>query len=108
MCIGAEGSNFCNKDFMKVCVHLLFYFFNSDNEKSGYNENQTCGYTTFWSGYDFKNMILKLQNANVLYSLKTLSGGNNLDVRCQRTHVNTPSTKFKTLTKLHKFNCGCI
>jgi hypothetical protein len=59
----------------------FFIFFNSDNEKSGYNENQTCGYTTLWSGYDFKNMILKLQNVNVLYSLKTLSGGNNLDVR---------------------------
>jgi len=100
--------SFCNKDFIKVCAHILFYFFNSDNEKSGYNENQTCGYTTLWSGYDFKNMILKLQNVNVLYSLKTLSGGNNLNVRCQRTHVNTPSTKFKTPTKLHKFNCGRI
>jgi hypothetical protein len=97
----------CNKDFMKVCVHLLFSFFNSDNEKSGHKENPTCGYT-LWSGYDFKNMILRLQNVSVLYSLKTLSGGNNLDVRRQRTHVNTPPTKYKTLTKLHKFNCGCI
>jgi hypothetical protein len=62
--------NFCNKNFMKVCVHLLFFFLNSDNEKSGHKENQNCGYTILWSGYDFKNMILKLQNVNVLYSLK--------------------------------------
>ena len=58
--------NFCNKDFMKVCVHLLFSFFNSDTEKSGHKENQTCGYTTLLSGCDFKNMILKLQNVCVL------------------------------------------
>lgn len=60
--------NFCNKDFMKVCVHLLFSCFNSDTEKSGHKQNQTCGYTTLWSGYDFKNMILNLQNMSVLQS----------------------------------------
>ena len=49
------------------------FFFNSDNEESGHKENKTYGYTTLWSGHDFKNMILSYR-MSVFYSLKTLSG----------------------------------